>query len=79
MAPIPGPVQWVKGSGVATAVARIQSLAQELPYAKGAAIKKNVLMRSLRNLQRGKIIFFLCPNSFFFFLISRTPSILYHH
>ena len=79
MASIPGPVQWVKGSGVATAVARIQSLAQELPYAKGAAIKKNVLMRSLRNLQRGKIIFFLCPNSFFFFLISRTPSILYHH
>ena len=30
---IPGPVQWVKGSGVAVSVAWIQSLAQELPYA----------------------------------------------
>ena len=43
---MPGPVQWVKGSGVAaavvqvTAAAWIQSLAQELPYATGAAIKK---------------------------------------
>ena len=30
---------WVKGSGIAAAVARIQSLAWELPYAMGAAIK----------------------------------------
>ena len=36
---IPGLVQWVKASGVAAAVAQIQSLAQELPYAVGAAIK----------------------------------------
>ena len=44
-----GPVQWVKGSGVAAAVewvstmAQIQSLAGELPYATegvGVAIKK---------------------------------------
>ena len=35
---IPGPAQWVKGSGVATAVAQIQSLAWELSYAMGAAI-----------------------------------------
>ena len=39
-------VQWLKGSGVATAaveitaVARIQSLAHELPYAVGKEIKK---------------------------------------
>ena len=31
--------QKVKGSGVAAAVASIQSLAQQLPYATGAAIK----------------------------------------
>ena len=36
---IPGLVQWVKRSGVATAVARIQSLARELPYAVGVAVK----------------------------------------
>ena len=35
----PRPVQWLKGSSVATAVARIQSLAQELPYAVGEALK----------------------------------------
>ena len=48
--PIPGPAQWVKdqaacrsqmqlGHGVATATAPIQTLAQEPPYAAGAAIK----------------------------------------
>jgi len=31
-------VQWVKGSGTATAVAQIQSLAQELPYVVDVAI-----------------------------------------
>ena len=42
---IPGVAQWVKGFGVAAAVAQvtagaqIQSLAQELPYTMGAAIK----------------------------------------
>ena len=42
-----GPVQWVKGSTVAaamgkvTAVARIQSLVQELTYTVGVAIKKS--------------------------------------
>ena len=42
---IPSPSQWVKGSSIATAVAQvtaatqIQSPAQELPYAVGAAIK----------------------------------------
>ena len=35
---IPGLAQWVKGSGIAAPVARIQSLAWELPYAVGAAI-----------------------------------------
>ena len=31
---------WVKGCGIVTAAAWIQSLAQELPYAVGAAKKK---------------------------------------
>jgi len=41
----PWPVQWVKGSGIATTmtevatVAQIRSLAWELPYAMGVAIK----------------------------------------
>ena len=44
---IPGPAQWVKRSGIdvavaqATAEARAQSLARELPYASGMAIKTN--------------------------------------
>ena len=37
---IPGPAQWVKGSGVASAVAQVQSLDRELPCAMGAAINK---------------------------------------
>ena len=37
---IPGLGQWVKGSHVATAVARIQSLTLELAYAVGGEIKK---------------------------------------
>ena len=43
---IPDLAHWVKGSGIATAVAqvsavaRIQPLAQELPNATGEAIKK---------------------------------------
>ena len=43
---IPSPAHWVKGSGVATAAAQIaaaaqiQSLAWELSYAMGVAIKK---------------------------------------
>ena len=40
MSSISGLAQWVKGSGVATAVAQIQSLAQELTYATHVAIKK---------------------------------------
>lgn len=42
-----GLVQWIKGSHVATAVAHIQSLAQELLYAVGAAIKKKTKKRNL--------------------------------
>ena len=34
------PVQWVKGSSMATAAAWIQSLTWELPYAMGVAIKR---------------------------------------
>ena len=32
--------QWVKGSGIAAAAARIQFLAWELPYARAATVKK---------------------------------------
>ena len=39
---IPGLAQWVKKARVTTAVAWIQSLAQEIPYAVGVAIKKNI-------------------------------------
>ena len=35
-----GSEMWVKESGVAKAASQIQSLAQELPYAAGLAIKK---------------------------------------
>ena len=38
---IPGSREWVKGLRVAKAVAQIQFLAWELPYAAGAAIKLN--------------------------------------
>ena len=36
------PVQWVKGCGLAIAMAVVQSLAQERPYATDVAIKKLV-------------------------------------
>ena len=39
---IPGPAQWVKGSGIAAAEAHTQSLAQELLYATSAPIKKKI-------------------------------------
>ena len=45
MGSVPDPAQWVNGSGIAVAaawvaaVAWIQSLAQELPYAADVAIK----------------------------------------
>ena len=57
MGSIPGPVKWVKGSGVAeavaevTAVAQIQSLAQELPYAVGMTIKKKGVVETGRRYQ----------------------------
>ena len=38
---MPHLVPWVKGSSVAAAAAQIQSQAQELPYAEGAATKIN--------------------------------------
>jgi len=46
MGSIPGPLQWVKGSGVGIAAAqvaaadRIQSLAWQLPHATSVAVKK---------------------------------------
>ena len=42
MGSIPSLAQWVEGSDIATAVAWIQSLALEFPYAMGAAIKKKM-------------------------------------
>ena len=38
---ISSPAQWVKGSGISTAEAPIQSPAPELSYAAGTAIQKN--------------------------------------
>ena len=37
----PRPAQWVKGSSVVAAVAWIQTLAQELPYAAAGVAVKN--------------------------------------
>ena len=39
---IPGPVQCVEGSSIASAAAQIQSLARGLPHAPGVAIKKYI-------------------------------------
>ena len=51
---IPSPAQWFKGSDVAAAVAQIQSLVQELPYAVGVAITKvnglTITYEALNNL-----------------------------
>ena len=41
-APVQSPVQWVKGTGVAIALAWIGSLAWECPYAAGAAINNKI-------------------------------------
>ena len=45
---IPGPVQWIKD--LVTAAAPIQSPAWEIPYAAGAAIKKERKKRNKKNL-----------------------------
>ena len=47
---IPGPGQWIKGSGVAPAAAGIQSLARELPYAAGVAENNDNIKLSSKNL-----------------------------
>ena len=46
--PAPRPAQWVKGSGVAAAVAQIQSLAWGLPYAKSVAVKKKIFFNKIK-------------------------------
>ena len=62
MGSIPGPVQWVKGSSFAPSVTqvmaatKIQSLAQELPYLAGAAIKKKKKKKSLVTDHHNNII-----------------------
>ena len=40
MSLVTGSVQWVKGLGIVTAVTGIQSLAWEISYTVGVAIKK---------------------------------------
>ena len=51
---IPGQSQWVKGSGVAIPVAWIQSLALELPYAMGTALKKKKKKKKTKNKKTKK-------------------------
>ena len=46
----PSPVQCVTGSGIAAAVPQIQSLAQELPHAAGAALKKKKKKKKKRRV-----------------------------
>ena len=66
---IPGLVQWVQGSSTATAaaevtaVALIQSLASELPYAAGAAIKR----KQKQNIST-------CPQTLLLFIASSPNS-----
>lgn len=67
----PGLAQWVKGSGVAATVSRIQSLAQELPHARDAAIRKQnkigALLSAPKELGRDLISSLywahMCPSS----------------
>ena len=51
---IPGPAQWVKGSGVAAALARIQPLARDLPRAAGVATKKKRRKRQKKKEEKKK-------------------------
>ena len=53
---IPSPVQWVKGSA---AVAWIQSLAQELPYATDTAVKLKKINKSKRKAVSSPV----CPEA----------------
>ena len=67
--------QWVKGSDMFIATARIQTLAQECPYATRAAIKKKkkksrCSTRKKRSWRFGKISL---PNEFLLcFIISQS-------
>ena len=51
---IPGPVQWLQGSGIAAAVARVQSSAGELPCAVGVATEKKKEREDVAKLRAGK-------------------------
>lgn len=72
MGPIPGCTQWVKVSGIAkdpvkakvqlTAMAWIQFLDLELPYALGMAIKKR---KKRRQLTHRLLQFILSKNKYF--------------
>ena len=63
MLPFPGLAQRVKGSGIAVivawlaAVAWIQSLAQELTYAVGAAIKKQTNKQTKKTTSQNIALF----------------------
>ena len=89
---IPSLVQWVKGSGIATAATKltamawIQSLAQELLYSMDAAIKKKKKTESSglkRDVSGGKSTeVFHCENSkyccsLYVFKMSRHLACLY--
>ena len=59
---IPSPAQWVKGSSVASGAAWTQSLAGELPYAMGVALKKKKkLLQMHKNLTTTEAILQLGP------------------
>ena len=53
MGTIPGPAQWIKGSGIAVTVgqvvaaASIQSLVGKFPYTTGAAIKRKKVVSDM--------------------------------
>ena len=73
MGSIVSPAQWVKGPSIAIALAWLQSLARELPFAMGVAIRKKKLINLItRNVcyptEVTKILYLI--DSFFIGIVS---------
>ena len=75
---MPGPEQWVKGSSVAAAGARTQSLAWELPYAADVAIKRVQLVYSvvpISAVQRSDQVMHVYAFAVLYYLPSRSRPV----
>ena len=87
-----GPAQWVKGSNAVTvaaqvtAVTQIQSLAQELPYTAGVAIKKKLhaifyveknyktLLKDIKDLNKYELFTMFIHSNIQYHIHSNSPS-----